>query len=131
MRDNMGQKCIASYYIKTVLLHIVDHKDLSFWTNPLSQVFMTVLKEYREFIKDQKIPYYWNKKNNLIGKVGSDTLANVSNRIGVVIKDIENNPDKPETVAKYLLSRDEYRILAGGVVTEASTQSSNQSCVVA
>ncbi|KAJ3660922.1 hypothetical protein Zmor_005349 [Zophobas morio] len=113
LRDNQQQSCIASYYIKTVLLHIMAQKEIDFWRKPLSHVFFVVLEEYKEFIKEGKIPYYWNKKNNLIGKVNAATLQNVSGRLTTIIKEVKNFPDKPEIIAKYLLTKEEYRSFIG------------------
>ncbi|RZC41711.1 Mab-21 domain containing protein, partial [Asbolus verrucosus] len=92
LRDSLDHKCIASYYIKTVLLHIIEKKDDEFWQNSLSYVFMTVLKEYREdYIEKRNIPYYWNESNNLIGGVNQVLLENMNNRLKNVIKRIELN----------------------------------------
>ncbi|XP_044252321.1 cyclic GMP-AMP synthase-like [Tribolium madens] len=102
---------IASYYIKTVFLHIIAQKDHSFWNKPLNEVFMTTLREYREFIAEGEIPYYWCRNNNLIGHIDAATLFNISNRIGYIIRDIENNP---MTVAKHLLTKDEYQMYING-----------------
>ncbi|EFA01049.1 cyclic GMP-AMP synthase-like receptor [Tribolium castaneum] len=123
---------IASYYIKTVFLHIIEQKDQSFWNKSLREVFMTTLREYNEFIADQSIPYYWCRKNNLIGHLAPITLNNISNRIGYIIKDIENNP---ENIAKHLLTKEEYTKYIQGedVMAEALPAlpaSQTSSCVI-
>jgi hypothetical protein len=72
---------------------------------------MTVLKEYKEFIEKGNIPYYWNTSNNLVGAVKAKTLENMPNRLKVVINDVEKKTDEPTTIAKYLLSSEEYNEL--------------------
>ncbi|XP_063910569.1 cyclic GMP-AMP synthase-like receptor [Zophobas morio] len=114
LRDNLQHKSIASYYIKTVVLHISDTKSDDFWTNSLSYTFMTVLKEYINFIKNGKIPYYWNTNNNLIGGLNPSTLQNMVNRLNAMVTAIEKKPDDPYTIAKYLLNNEEQTILGMG-----------------
>nr|XP_023014924.1 cyclic GMP-AMP synthase-like isoform X1 [Leptinotarsa decemlineata] len=107
LRDIQNHKCIASYYIKTVSLWQTDKRDREFWNNSLSVVFMNILKDYHECLNKKNIPYYWNKNNNLIGKVKQDTLINVANKIKLIIDDIEKHPNDPFVIAKYLLKADE------------------------
>ncbi|XP_068911431.1 cyclic GMP-AMP synthase-like receptor [Tenebrio molitor] len=108
LRDNLKHSSIASYYIKTAVLHIAETKPDDFWKNSLSYVFMTVLKEYKEFIEKGNIPYYWNTSNNLVGAVNAKTLENMANRLKVIINDVEKKANEPTTIAKYLLSSEEY-----------------------
>lgn len=105
----MKHSSIASYYIKTAVLHIAETKPDDFWKNSLSYVFMTVLKEYKEFIEKGNIPYYWNTSNNLVGAVKAKTLENMANRLKVVINDVEKKTDEPTTIAKYLRKYLEFR----------------------
>jgi hypothetical protein len=72
---------------------------------------MTVLKEYKEFIEKGNIPYYWNTSNNLVGAVNAKTLENMANRLKVIINDVEKKANEPTTIAKYLLSSEEYNEL--------------------
>ncbi|RZC42727.1 Mab-21 domain containing protein [Asbolus verrucosus] len=99
LRDNLGHNFIASYYIKTVILHAVDERDDSFWRRPLSHVFMTILKDFKTYIERKKIPYYWNSNNNLLSGIGERTLENMNNRLRNVIRDMET---RPETMWEYL-----------------------------
>ncbi|KAG5896341.1 hypothetical protein JTB14_005821 [Gonioctena quinquepunctata] len=107
MRDILGHKCIASYYIKTVLLWQTDKRGEDFWNNSLSFVFMSILRDYYDCLKNEKISYYWNKNNNLIGGIKKDTLMNLTNKIKLIIEDVDKHPDDAMVIAKYLLKADE------------------------
>lgn len=61
-----------------------------------------MLKQYVSYIEKKNIPYYWNKKNNLIGNVKPSTLENIVNRLKRMIEDIEKKANDPYVVAKYL-----------------------------
>jgi cyclic GMP-AMP synthase len=98
---------IASYYIKTVLLFMVEQRNDAFWQQPLSHVLLDVLETYTKYIRDKKIPYYWNEEYNLIGHIDDRTLTNFADRLEYIIKDITRNPHKPDTVVKYLWSNRE------------------------
>lgn len=108
LRDNMDHKCIASYFIKTVILWQTEQRDVTFWSNSLSYVFINMLKEYYDCLKAEKINYYWNKNNNLLKNIKPVTLSNLSNRIKVIIDDIEKHPENPLLVAKYLCTPSEF-----------------------
>lgn len=61
-----------------------------------------MLKKYIGFIEKKNIPYYWNKKNNLISSLNDSTQQNILNRLKKIVQDIERNLDDPYVVAKYL-----------------------------
>jgi hypothetical protein len=107
MRNKEQHNKIASYYIKTVILFMVKQRSDAFWKQPLSTVLLDVLETYTKYIRDKKIPYYWNKEYNLIGHIDDRTLTNFADRLEYIIKDIKTNRDKPDTVAKYLLNNGE------------------------
>jgi hypothetical protein len=46
-----------------------------------------------------------------VGAVKAKTLENMANRLKVVINDVEKKTDEPTTIAKYLLSSEEYNEL--------------------
>ncbi|XP_018574677.1 uncharacterized protein LOC108913594 [Anoplophora glabripennis] len=108
LRDNMDHKCIASYYIKTVILWQTEKRDETFWNGALSYVFMNMLKEYYNCLQAGKINYFWNKNNNLLKNIKPETISNVSNRIKAIIDDIEKHPENPLLVAKYLCTNSEF-----------------------
>ncbi|KAJ8924711.1 hypothetical protein NQ315_000863 [Exocentrus adspersus] len=108
LRDTMDHKAIASYYIKTVALWQASEKDVQYWRNSLSYVFMNLLKEYQNCLSVHKITYFWNKNNNLLQNIRSrETVTNLSNNIQRIINDIERHPNDPYVVAKYLLTKPE------------------------
>ncbi|CAH1155729.1 unnamed protein product [Phaedon cochleariae] len=108
MRDILDHKCIASYYIKTFLIwEVSEWRKEDFWNNSLSYVFMNVLKDYYEYLKKKKIPYYWNKNNNLIDSVREETLINIGNKVKAIIDDVDKNLEDPYVIAKYLLKPSE------------------------
>jgi hypothetical protein len=95
---------IASYYIKTVLLFMVEQRSDAFWQQSLSHVFLDALETYTKYIRNKKIPYYWNEEYNLIGHVDHRTLTNFADKLENIIEDIKRNPDEPYTVVDYLLN---------------------------
>lgn len=61
-----------------------------------------MLKKYIGFIEKKNIPYYWNKKNNLIGTMNDSTQQNIFNRLKRVVTDVERNLEDPYVIVKYL-----------------------------
>jgi hypothetical protein len=80
MRNKEQHNKIASYYIKTVILFMVKQRSDAFWKQPLSTVLLDVLETYTKYIRDKKIPYYWNEEYNLIGHIDDRTLTNFADR---------------------------------------------------
>ncbi|KAJ3644769.1 hypothetical protein Zmor_022474 [Zophobas morio] len=109
MRDSSNATWIPSYYIKTMFLHACLTKSESYWRRPLSEVFVDMLKEYQQYVKQGQIPYFWDEKNNLFHqKVNKKTFKNVSRWLDKAIKKIEKNPNDAQIVAKILLTPKEY-----------------------
>jgi cyclic GMP-AMP synthase len=104
MKKRQQHDQIASYYIKTVLLFMVEQRNYAFWQQSLSRVFLDTLETYSKYIRDKKIPYYWNDEYNLIGHIDDSTLTNFAYRLEYIINKIKINPNKPDTVVEYLLS---------------------------
>ncbi|XP_063917364.1 cyclic GMP-AMP synthase-like receptor isoform X3 [Zophobas morio] len=103
MRDSNNATWIPSYYIKTMFLHACLTKSESYWRRPLSDVFVDMLKEYQQYVKQGQIPYFWNEKNNLFHqKVNKKTFKNVSRWLDKAIKKIEKNPNDAQIIAKIL-----------------------------
>lgn len=61
-----------------------------------------MLKKYIEFLEKKNIPYYWNKKNNLIASISNRTQENIVNRLKKVVNDVDRNISDPYVIAKYL-----------------------------
>jgi hypothetical protein len=102
MKKRQQHDQIASYYIKTVLLFMVEQRNDAFWQQSLSRVFLDTLETYSKYIRDKKIPYYWNDEYNLIGHIDDSTLTNFAYRLEYIINKIKINPNKPDTVVEYL-----------------------------
>lgn len=64
--------------------------------------FYQMLKKYIEYIEKKNVPYYWNKRNNLIGAINDSTQQNILNRLKRIVQDVERNLDDPYVIAKYL-----------------------------
>lgn len=61
-----------------------------------------MLERYHEALKNRCIPYFWDKRFNLIGKVKDITIDNICNQVGKMLGDIERNIANPFTIATYL-----------------------------
>ncbi|XP_068630635.1 cyclic GMP-AMP synthase-like receptor [Battus philenor] len=72
LKNSLKMKAIASYYIKTLFLWKVEKNKLAniknkeYWRNNVSELLRIMLQEFHDAIKEKNIPYFWNKKNNLI-----------------------------------------------------------------
>ncbi|CAH0546628.1 unnamed protein product [Brassicogethes aeneus] len=106
LRDQQKHVKIASYFIKTIfLLEVEKHQECSYWSRPLSIVFMTMLRTYQKALEDGNIPYFWNRKFNLIGHLKPATLSDMANFLKRIINDIDKNiSEDPFVVAKYLMN---------------------------
>ncbi|KAG5898392.1 hypothetical protein JTB14_030370 [Gonioctena quinquepunctata] len=109
MRDKLRHECMASYFIKNVFLWEVEEEPPSFWNEPLSIVFMKVLKDYQEMIADHTISFFWYDSDNLISHVDRKLLNEISWKLSRVIADLEEHPTTPRVVAKYFLTRRELK----------------------
>ena len=65
-----------------------------------------MLKTYYDNIRQQNIPYYWNKENNLIGCLKPSTMTDVANTLKNIIEDVEKNlnsyPINPLVLGNYI-----------------------------
>nr|CAH7745263.1 unnamed protein product [Callosobruchus chinensis] len=94
---------IVSYHIKTVFLWQVSEIEPEKWRQPLSVIFMMMLKKYAEMVKNKCIPYYWNKNFNMIGHIKDVTLTDIGNTLSNIINTIDKHVDEdPFIVAEYL-----------------------------
>lgn len=60
-----------------------------------------MFKKYVEWIEKKQIPYFWNKKNNLVGGTADITLANIANRLRRIVQEIDRSDD-PFVLVKYI-----------------------------
>lgn len=65
-----------------------------------------MLKEYEKLLRQNCIPYYWNRNYNLIGRLKMDNNQTIANTLKHVIDNIEKglleHPVDYYAVAKYL-----------------------------
>ncbi|KAF7279742.1 hypothetical protein GWI33_006775 [Rhynchophorus ferrugineus] len=101
---------VASYFIKTVFLWTIEDKanDTKFWHQPLATVFMEMLKIYSQYMQDNNIPYYWNKRFNLLVTVQN------AEQIGKTLKnmtdDIDRNLTRENILENYILNKEELKL---------------------
>lgn len=110
LRDSLGMKKIASYYVKTLFFWEIDEKnDLIFWqrNNP-AFLFKYMVGKLHAALVNKKIPYFWNKGNNLIGAVDERILFIYAAKL-VPLMQVLDQPDKYKHVAKYLLTPEEFK----------------------
>lgn len=103
-------KKIASYYIKTIFLwEIVDRNDRNFWRNSPAYLFELMVKRLHKALVEEKIPYFWNKNNNLIKNVDSGILFKYAATLVPLIQLLENpSGNNYKKVAKFLLTKSQF-----------------------
>ncbi|KAL4704888.1 hypothetical protein ACJJTC_018505 [Scirpophaga incertulas] len=108
LRDALGMKAIASYYIKTLFLWKIDGNDKKYWQTKISLLFQTMVKELYDAIEKKNIPYFWHKDNNLIEglKVSHQSIYLI--KLGGVLKSLECND--VDAVAAALLTTSELQM---------------------
>ncbi|CAH0627399.1 unnamed protein product [Chrysodeixis includens] len=109
LRDSLGMKKIASYYIKTLFYwDVIEINDPEYWrrNNP-ANLFKMMVGKLHKALATGKIPYFWNKDNNLIGNVDRKILDEYLLKL-VPLIDILDQPDKYKMVAKYMLTPQEF-----------------------
>ncbi|KAJ0180123.1 hypothetical protein K1T71_004714 [Dendrolimus kikuchii] len=112
LRDTQGMKEIASYYIKTIFFWEIIERNEGFWSkNNPTMLFKIMVKRFHEVLVAGKIPYFWNKDNNLIGNVSRVTLnqyaAKLVPLINILNSENSNNKDYKQ-VARFMLTSEEY-----------------------
>lgn len=116
LRDTQNHTQISSYFIKTVFLHEIDKQDKAFWNSSLSFVFMHMLKTYRDYLASYKIPYYWNKNNNMLQNIHKTTIDNFKNYLTRVIDSVDKKVDEnPYILGEYLATPEEQEQLKKNV----------------
>lgn len=108
LRDALGMRKIASYYIKTLFFwEIIEKDDENYWRNSLAILFERMVAKFHQALVEGKIPYFWNKNNNLIGNVPENTLKQYAKKLESLMLILED-PSKYKLVAKYLLTPNEF-----------------------
>lgn len=108
LRDTQVMDKIASYYIKTLFFLEIDLQPREFWNRSDDIVFMHMLRKFRAALDIGKIPYYWNRSQNLIEGLNANILNEYRRKITNIVNDLEQ-PQKYKLAASYLLTPDEYR----------------------
>jgi len=112
LRDSQGLN-IASYYLKTLFLWEIDkNKSPDFWNKKHGHLFMHMLKVLEQSLECGKIPYYWDKRYNLLDGFQDAHKQNLACRLKNIIANIEKNVSgRPCVIAKYIVSKEDYEVL--------------------
>uniref|UniRef100_A0A1B6LHC1 Uncharacterized protein n=1 Tax=Graphocephala atropunctata TaxID=36148 RepID=A0A1B6LHC1_9HEMI len=96
VRDELGINKVASYYIKTLFLWEVERSEdpkTTWSTNRRGPLFMYMLVQFRDALKEKKIPFYWDQEVNLIGELRDGNIKNSYDKLNKFIKQIEKHVD--------------------------------------
>lgn len=103
-----------------------------FWNNPPSFLFMHMLRQIRTYMENEKIPYFWDNRLNLLEKPTHHQLNDCVIKIDNIFKNIKKNyPSNPQIIVKILgmevenISSDLSRLSIDS--SRSSSQSGNQS----
>ncbi|XP_059061412.1 cyclic GMP-AMP synthase-like receptor isoform X2 [Achroia grisella] len=109
LRDAQEMNEIASYYVKTLFFWevIQQQSEERFWNQPLSKLFIIMVKKFQQALANRNIPYFWNKNHNLIDGVAPNVVAGYANKLKKLVV-ILDDPTRYKEVAIYLLTIDEY-----------------------
>ncbi|PZC83898.1 hypothetical protein B5X24_HaOG206647 [Helicoverpa armigera] len=109
LRDSLGMKKIASYYIKTLFFWEIEKINNSdYWQrNSPATLFKLMVGRLYEALVAGNIPYFWNKQNNLIGAVERKVLDDYKAKLQPLLAILEQ-PTQYKLVAKYLLTPAEF-----------------------
>ncbi|XP_075970998.1 cyclic GMP-AMP synthase-like receptor [Anticarsia gemmatalis] len=108
LRDSLGMNKIASYYIKTLFFwEIIDIDSEQYWQNNPAVLFKHMVGKFHQALVRGEIPYFWNRRNNLIGGVPKHILNQYADKILPLIQ-ILQDPSKYKLVAKFLLTPAEF-----------------------
>lgn len=95
LRDQNKWKILASYYLKTVVMWmLLENSGKEHWKeDKMDERFIEALEKLSGYVRNQCLPYFFSKKNNLISKIGSAEASNINGRLCSLIKDVKNNPE--------------------------------------
>ncbi|XP_023314086.1 uncharacterized protein LOC106659695 [Trichogramma pretiosum] len=102
-RDTQEMKSIKSYFIETIFYHeLENHKNNleEFLRHSKTQLLIHGLRKLREALENGKLPYFWNERLDLFQKMSWNELDNHANRLGSILKDIEENIENDRLVLK-------------------------------
>ncbi|XP_042908278.2 cyclic GMP-AMP synthase-like receptor, partial [Parasteatoda tepidariorum] len=94
LRDKEDWKCLASYYLKTVVMWMVleiDNED--YWReDKMDKRFLDALQKLDRAVEQKRITYLFNKKYNLLEKLNDAQAFNIHCRLVYFIRKINENP---------------------------------------
>lgn len=99
LRNNEGWHILASYYLKTVVLWLVEENPSpDYWKEGNIYVrLIEALESLKESVGRKFIRYYFYPEFNLIQKIGQPQADNIYNRLDRIIRDIVVDPESLET----------------------------------
>ena len=90
LRDTQGWEKLASYYIKTAVMHVEGYQD---WhPSRLADHLDESAERLKKFLSDEYLPSLHDRNHNLFEKIGSDTLRNYNFRLERVIRMVRSYP---------------------------------------
>ncbi|RVE46576.1 hypothetical protein evm_008763 [Chilo suppressalis] len=109
LRDTKRLDLIVSYFIKQLVFMEIDARnDPSFWTQSPAIIFKVLVNKLYLAVKQHRIPYYWNKKNNLLERIDLATLKIYEHTLKNLVEILER-PNDYMKVANYLLTAEELK----------------------
>ncbi|XP_066585857.1 cyclic GMP-AMP synthase-like receptor [Prorops nasuta] len=113
LRDTQNWKSIASYYIETIILHLLYNMKEQDKANlnklPRTLMFFQMLIRCNDAFKNRSIPFFWDEKYNLLQDISIIELDNISGRLNKIICKIKYNLVQDKfIIAKYILNAEEY-----------------------
>ena len=96
-RDRQGKqwrKTLASYYLNTVVLHMLHNGRMDWGQKFLGLRFVDALKDLELYLREGNIPMYGDRRVNLLSNVPLVTVRNVHHSLESIIWKIERNPQK-------------------------------------
>ncbi|KAJ1524582.1 hypothetical protein ONE63_011068 [Megalurothrips usitatus] len=94
LRDEQNWPGLASYYVKTAIMFIVeDVQDggRGYFKRSIGDLIMRGLKQLQDVTTACNIPFFWDEGHNLLEKMNRDTCQNMSKRLNVVFKSFEKS----------------------------------------
>lgn len=102
LRNNEKWDILASYYLKTIVLWMVEkHPSPDYWKD--TNIFLRLteaLESLRENVKRKFIKYYFYPEFNLIQKIGQSQADIICNRLDRILRSINANPETLEDYFK-------------------------------
>nr|XP_034191383.1 uncharacterized protein LOC117609317 isoform X1 [Osmia lignaria] len=112
LRDMQNWKSIASYFIETLFLNTLNKSEMDLDKIPSTLLFYMMLKELHQACEQHKIPFFWDDRYNLLGKIQHIEMFNISSRMNNIIKMIEKNIMTNKFIlAEYILTKHEMELL--------------------